>query len=184
LDSFILTAGGSRLFGLGYQLYPCFNKKQSTLPQYDETKTHSLLNFPNYQSFTSLTNKEKEKEEKNIKTLKKLNSTKKIQDEGYPIVQGLGHGDFGGSIGLCFPEKKLSIAILVNDMLTGSEASKTILNFILNYFGLVPCWETPYTMQSFITDMKSIIPTTFEAPPDEILATVDILTHQCTSNKT
>ncbi|PHJ23619.1 abc1 family protein, partial [Cystoisospora suis] len=65
-------------------------------------------------------------------------------------ITGFGHGDFGGSVALCFPELKLSIAILVNDVLTGPQASREILEFILHKFGLEPKWNTPVNLEEIL----------------------------------
>ncbi|PFH38293.1 ABC1 family protein [Besnoitia besnoiti] len=68
-------------------------------------------------------------------------------------VVGFGHGDFGGSIALCFPELKLSIAILVNDVLTGPQASREILEFILRKFGLEPRWSTAVDFEEVLANL-------------------------------
>ncbi|KYF49305.1 ABC1 family protein [Toxoplasma gondii ARI] len=68
-------------------------------------------------------------------------------------VTGFGHGDFGGSVALCFPELNLSIAILVNDVLTGPQASREILEFLLRKFGLEPRWTTAVDFEEVLANL-------------------------------
>eukprot|EP00920_Eleutheroschizon_duboscqi_P041708 GHVT01100244.1.p1 GENE.GHVT01100244.1~~GHVT01100244.1.p1 ORF type:complete len:830 (+),score=137.10 GHVT01100244.1:203-2692(+) len=66
------------------------------------------------------------------------------------FVVGFGHGDFGGSVALAFPEIKLSVAIVFNDILKGPDATREILNFLLPKFGLIPAWNTPVSLHDLL----------------------------------
>lgn len=121
------------MWGLGYQLYPCAKIPQVALP----VQPSSTITSSKRVSFREMSELEGQS-----------NST---------IITGLGHGDLGGSVALCFPELKLSICILVNDILNGPIATQEILKFILNCFGLQPAWDVPYSVDQAIDDIRDSI---------------------------
>lgn len=96
LETVFVTGGSSRIWGLGYQLFPCLDMRTG--------KT----------------------------------------------VIGFGHGDFGGSVGICFPTIGVSVGMLFNDVISGPQASRTVLEFLLPKFGLRPNWKSPVDVEELI----------------------------------
>jgi len=121
LDTLFLTAGSSRTWGLGFQLFRC-----RFIPPGMENESSR------YHDSNS----------------KESDTTKES------IIYGIGHGDLGGSVGMCFPSLDLSICIMLNDIMTGPEASFKILKFVLSQFGLTPAWNVPLNMSNVLNVMS------------------------------
>lgn len=176
LDALILTGGGSRLFGLGYQLYPCMKiySECSEAETAHRTEIGAGLSAGENgegASFPTTSERRRTVGFSNSITNPPVFSSSGGEQDTTAVVRGLGHGDMGGNIGLCFPELRLSIAILVNDVLTGPAASKQILAFILRCFGLEPCWDVPYSVNTFLNELQTVV--TDRAPYQETLAAVN-----------
>lgn len=148
MEALLLTGGGSRTWGLGYQLYEC-----AFLPSFGCCSIHAgqgahvasaLLHsrttnvgndfvsrrsrrtprdgsaFGYAGSASSVPQVEAEAllRDRGLSSSHPWGATLGIKPRG---VVGLGHGDAGGSVAICFPERNLSISILLNDVLTGPE---------------------------------------------------------------
>lgn len=123
------------MWGLGYQLYPSVKIPELFPTPAPPSIIHSPLSRGVSFSRASMP----------------------LDKEDSPVAIGLGHGDLGGSVALCFPELKLGISILVNDILNGPMASQEILKFILNCFGYQPAWDVPYPTSQAIDDISAVI---------------------------
>eukprot|EP00917_Polyrhabdina_sp_WS-2016_P011272 GHVP01024926.1.p1 GENE.GHVP01024926.1~~GHVP01024926.1.p1 ORF type:complete len:530 (-),score=73.83 GHVP01024926.1:990-2579(-) len=92
ITTHFLTAGASRTWGLGYQLFFCDT-------------------FVDLEKVLDLTGNPRR-------------------------VVGIGNNDIGGSVAMCFPELKLSLSVLVNDILNGAVTVCEIVEGTLRLFGL------------------------------------------------
>ncbi|KAH0474621.1 MAG: uncharacterized protein KVP18_004300 [Porospora cf. gigantea A] len=135
IDSMIATGGFSTVFGLGYQLFPIerrgrqpfavasarpgvARKPQIPLPQ---TETPVRI-VPCDQDFNKLIEDDFSP------------PPQPTPSAGPPSVSvGFGCSDIGGCLGVAFPELDLSIAITVNDFLTGSHVAHEVLEFVLTH---------------------------------------------------
>ncbi|KAL8431586.1 hypothetical protein Efla_000632 [Eimeria flavescens] len=190
LEALLLTGGGSRTWGLGYQLYDCkflsspgsygtrhFHANQPTGPLLHHRSTNASGDAGSRRSRRAA-------RESNIfghsppgssRLVPPVDAEALLRDRGLSSshpwgatlglkprgVVGLGHGDVGGSVAMCFPEMNLSITILLNDVLTGPEASQIILEFLLRCFGLQPKWETQVSVDEVLENLTP--PTQLEA---------------------
>ncbi|CBZ55913.1 putative ABC1 family beta-lactamase [Neospora caninum Liverpool] len=201
LETLLLTGGGSRVWGLGYQLYECAKVDSNQLALPPPPSPASLMRLRAAQSFT----RRQSVHPSSAVAAARMLRRQFTGDREFPAgslspfspggavspgrgpsaegsgdgasahagvggrsprtlspgpgkkeertVTGFGHGDFGGSVALCFPELKLSIAILVNDVLTGPQASREILEFLLRKFGLEPRWTTAVDFDEVLANL-------------------------------
>ncbi|OEH76788.1 abc1 family protein [Cyclospora cayetanensis] len=188
LESLLLTGGGSRTWGLGYQLYDCsfvnspgwgairpgqgaptgstflLHSRASNFGEGNPVRRRRLPQESGLFGYggagsggpASMVDAEALLRDRGLSASHPWGATLGIKPRG---VVGLGHGDMGGSIAMCFPEMNLSICILLNDVLTGAEASQTILEFLLKCFGLQPKWQTQVSVEEVL---KNLTPVPFE----------------------
>ncbi|KEP65509.1 UNVERIFIED_CONTAM: ABC1 family protein [Hammondia hammondi] len=206
LETLLLTGGGSRVWGLGYQLYECAKVDANHLALPPPPSPASLMRLRAAQSFTRRQSLHPSSAVAAARFLRCQYSGESQAGGVSPVaagfagasslgiqppqevgtdahaeggvvgarspraggrprmlspyrrddrrtVTGFGHGDFGGSVALCFPELNLSIAILVNDVLTGPQASREILEFLLRKFGLEPRWTTAVDFEEVLANL-------------------------------
>ncbi|CDJ37043.1 hypothetical protein ETH_00005180 [Eimeria tenella] len=179
LEALLLTGGGSRTWGLGYQLYECLylsppgwggmrlghgsqagatllhSRKPSTA-EYVSRRSRRSRDSNIFASFGSnagpvfQNDVEALLRDRGLSSSHPWGATLGLKPRG---VVGFGHGDVGGSVALCFPEMNLSISILLNDVLTGPEASQLILDFLLMCFGLQPKWQTQVSIDELLENL-------------------------------
>lgn len=149
LETLLLTGGGSRTWGLGYQLYDCtflsspgsggsragqsshaagalLHSRSSNAPgEISSWRSRRKLRESGgfgYCASSSMSGPQVDAEallrDRGLSSSHPWGATLGLKPRG---VVGLGHGDVGGSVAMCFPEMNLSISILLNDVLTGPE---------------------------------------------------------------
>ncbi|KAL8433652.1 hypothetical protein ACSSS7_003750 [Eimeria intestinalis] len=151
LEALLLTGGGSRTWGLGYQLYDCAflsspgsysprggqaapvnggllysrqsNPGGAICSRRSRRAKREASAFGNASSnstsrFSPQIDAETLLRDRGVSSFHPWGATLGLKPRG---VVGLGHGDVGGSVAMCFPELNLSITILLNDVLTGPE---------------------------------------------------------------
>ncbi|KAL8273302.1 hypothetical protein Esti_002803 [Eimeria stiedai] len=185
LEALLLTGGGSRTWGLGYQLYDCaFLSSPGSYSSRGGQATPAMGGA----LYTRLSNSGGDIGSRRSRRVKRdsvfgntspgsgsrfapqVDAEALLRDRGVSSshpwgatlglkprgVVGLGHGDAGGSVALCFPELNLSITILLNDVLTGPEASQIILEFLLKCFGLQPKWQTQVSLGEVLENLTPL----------------------------
>ncbi|CAD2093629.1 atypical protein kinase, ABC-1 family, putative [Plasmodium vinckei brucechwatti] len=120
IESFILTGGMSRKWGLGFQLFEC---------EYDGEINEEF-------------SMEKEKTKKEKRRYRKQKRTRKIV--------GYGQSDCSGCFTLSFPEINLSITLLLSDLYKGAEAAHLILEYVLKLYGIKPKWKVPIKVSNLL----------------------------------
>ncbi|KAL8452210.1 hypothetical protein Emed_001517 [Eimeria media] len=186
LEALLLTGGGSRTWGLGYQLYDCAflsspgsyssrggqatpvnggilytrssNSGGDVGPRRGRRGKRDSSLFGNNSSgsggrFAPQVDAEALLRDRGVSSSHPWGATLGLKPRG---VVGLGHGDVGGSVAMCFPELNLSITILLNDVLTGPEASQIILEFLLKCFGLQPKWQTQVSLDEVLENLTPL----------------------------
>ncbi|SCM11075.1 atypical protein kinase, ABC-1 family, putative [Plasmodium chabaudi adami] len=126
IESFILTGGMSRKWGLGFQLFEC---------EYDGEINEEFA-----------MEKEKKREDKRRKAKK---TTKKTAKKTKKIV-GYGQSDCSGCFTLSFPEINLSMTLLLSDLYKGAEAAHLILEYVLKLYGIRPKWKVPIKVSNLL----------------------------------
>ncbi|CDJ56854.1 ABC1 family beta-lactamase, putative [Eimeria maxima] len=179
LEALLLTGGGSRTWGLGYQLYECAylsppgwggvrpGQGAHTGAAFLHSRISSAGDFVPRRRRRSRDNSvfgstgggscpiphsdaEALLRDRGLSSSHPWGATLGLKPRG---VVGLGHGDVGGSVAICFPELNLSVSILLNDVLTGPEASQIILEFLLRCFGLQPKWQTQVSINEVLENL-------------------------------
>lgn len=163
LEALLLTGGGSRTWGLGYQLYDCvylsppgwsgirpgqgthtgaalLHSRISSVGDFvprrnRRSRDNSIFAFSGAGSGPGQhTDVEALLRDRGLSSSHPWGATLGIKPGG---VVGLGHGDVGGSVAVCFPEMNLSISILLNDVLTGPEVRNMIFKCAFIVFVLL-----------------------------------------------
>ncbi|KAL8452295.1 hypothetical protein Emag_002414 [Eimeria magna] len=186
LEALLLTGGGSRTWGLGYQLYDCaflsspgscssrggqatpvngglhYARSSNSGGDIGSRRSRRARRessaFGNTSSvssgrFAPQVDAEALLRDRGVSSSHPWGATLGLKPRG---VVGLGHGDVGGSVAMCFPELNLSITILLNDVLTGPEASQIILEFLLKCFGLQPKWQTQVSLDEVLENLTPL----------------------------
>lgn len=134
-----MTGGSSRIWGLGYELFPC-------------TRLSTACTKPSFPPSSSVfVNRRVTFTEPDPPP---QGSSTSAPPE--PVI-GLGHCDLGGSVAFCIPQMNLSIAILLNDILVGPPAARQIIEFVLSCFGLRPGWTVRYTLEDALNDAEATV---------------------------